>query len=50
MKRLGRLEEGIKLPDDGYFATLAVFHDLHCLVREILYDIIHRLLEFADRH
>ncbi|KAH7323277.1 hypothetical protein B0I35DRAFT_510442 [Stachybotrys elegans] len=33
MERLGRVEEGIKLPGGGYFGTLAVFHDLHCLRR-----------------
>ncbi|KAK3312430.1 hypothetical protein B0H66DRAFT_538719 [Apodospora peruviana] len=33
MRKLGRLEEGIQLPDGGYFATLGVFHDLHCLRR-----------------
>lgn len=39
MERLGRLEEGIELPDGGYFATLAVFHDLHCLVRIISHRV-----------
>lgn len=33
MENLGRLDEGIMLPDGGYFGTLGVFHDLHCLVR-----------------
>ncbi|KAI0153131.1 hypothetical protein GGR57DRAFT_512940 [Xylariaceae sp. FL1272] len=33
MRRLGREEEGIQLPGGGYFGTLAIFHDLHCLRR-----------------
>ncbi|KAI8633285.1 hypothetical protein F5Y19DRAFT_471556 [Xylariaceae sp. FL1651] len=33
MRKLGRIDEGIKLPGGGYFGTLAVFHDLHCLRR-----------------
>ena len=41
MERLGRLDEGIELPGGGYFATLAVFHDLHCLVRIISSRVHH---------
>ncbi|KAI1160691.1 hypothetical protein F5B18DRAFT_631371 [Nemania serpens] len=39
IEKLGRLDEGIELPDGGYFATLAVFHDLHCLrrIHHVLY-------------
>ncbi|KAI1172137.1 hypothetical protein F4777DRAFT_590766 [Nemania sp. FL0916] len=39
MEKLGRVEEGIQLPDGGYFATLAVYHDLHCLrrIHHVLY-------------
>ncbi|KAI3331419.1 hypothetical protein HD806DRAFT_477306 [Xylariaceae sp. AK1471] len=40
MKRLGRVEEGIRLPGGGYFGTLAVFHDLHCLRR--IHHAFHR--------
>jgi hypothetical protein len=32
MKDLGRLEEGIELPNGQYFGSLMVFHHLHCLV------------------
>lgn len=28
-----RMENGIELPDGGYFATLNVYHNLHCIVR-----------------
>ncbi|KAI0107897.1 hypothetical protein GGR51DRAFT_548347 [Nemania sp. FL0031] len=40
MKKLGRVEEGIRLPDGGYYATLAVYHDLHCLRR--IHHAFHR--------
>ena len=29
-----RAQQAVALPDGGYFATLTVFHELHCLVRE----------------
>lgn len=32
MRKLGRVEEGIELPDGTYFGSLMVFHHLHCLV------------------
>lgn len=32
VEKLGRVEEGIQLPDGGYFGQLSVYHDLHCLV------------------
>ncbi|KAI0415072.1 hypothetical protein F5X98DRAFT_347782 [Xylaria grammica] len=35
MEGLGRVEEGIRFPDGTYFASLMVFHHLHCLVRMI---------------
>ncbi|KAI0182898.1 hypothetical protein EV127DRAFT_401819 [Xylaria flabelliformis] len=31
MKELGRQEEGIRLPDGTYYASMMVFHHLHCL-------------------
>lgn len=33
MRKLGRLEEGVELPTGGYFASLMVYHQLHCLKR-----------------
>jgi hypothetical protein len=33
MRELGRLEEGVKLPGGGYFASLMVYHHLHCIKR-----------------
>jgi hypothetical protein len=33
MKSLGREQEGIELPGGGYFASLMVYHQLHCIVR-----------------
>lgn len=51
MQKLGRIEEGIKLPDGGYFGTLAVYHDLHCLVSSRPYAIYqygdHQLTELS---
>ena len=32
MRRLGKLENGIPLPDGGYFGSLTVHHQLHCIV------------------
>ena len=32
MKRLGKLENAIALPDGGYFGSLTVYHQLHCVV------------------
>ena len=32
MRKLGKLESGIPLPDGGYFGSLTVFHQLHCIV------------------
>ena len=31
---LERKYQAVALPDGGYFGTLTVFHELHCLVRE----------------
>lgn len=28
-----RKQQAVALPDGGYFGTLTVFHELHCLVR-----------------
>lgn len=28
-----RKDQAIALPDGGYYGTLSVFHELHCLVR-----------------
>ncbi|KAI1110828.1 hypothetical protein F5Y14DRAFT_465197 [Nemania sp. NC0429] len=39
MEELGRVDEGIKLPDGTYFASLMVFHHLHCL--KSLYHALH---------
>lgn len=35
MDKMGRLEDGIKLPDGNYYGSLMVFHNLHCLVRDL---------------
>lgn len=33
MADLGRLDEGVRLPDGtGYLGTLNVYHELHCIV------------------
>ena len=31
--QLGKLDNAIPLPDGGYFGSLTVFHQLHCVVR-----------------
>jgi hypothetical protein len=33
MRRLGKLEDNLPLPDGGYFGSLTVFHQLHCIWR-----------------
>lgn len=33
MASLGRADEGVRFPDGTYYATLSVFHNLHCLRR-----------------
>ncbi|KAF8865831.1 hypothetical protein BDZ45DRAFT_683824 [Acephala macrosclerotiorum] len=33
MERLGRLEDSIELPGGGYFGSLMVYHQLHCIKR-----------------
>ena len=33
MRHLGKLEHGLPLPDGGYFGSLTVFHQLHCIWR-----------------
>lgn len=42
MRKLGRIEEGIEFPDGGYFASLMVYHQLHCIVSVPLH---HRLFQ-----
>lgn len=37
LEKLGVLDEGVKLPNGGYYASLMVYHQLHCLVRELLW-------------
>lgn len=32
LEKLGVLDEGVKLPNGGYYASLMVYHQLHCLV------------------
>ena len=32
MRQLGKLDNNIPLPDGGYFGSLTVFHQLHCVV------------------
>ncbi|KAI0442227.1 hypothetical protein F4803DRAFT_520353 [Xylaria telfairii] len=39
MEELGRVEEGIRFTDGTYFATLMVFHQLHCLKN--IYHALH---------
>jgi len=39
MKGLGRLDQGIKLPDGNYYGSLMVFHHLHCLKN--IYHALH---------
>ena len=33
MEELGRVYQGVQFPDGRYFASLMVYHHLHCLVR-----------------
>ncbi|MCJ1355116.1 MAG: hypothetical protein MMC33_005107 [Icmadophila ericetorum] len=33
MRQLGKLDNNIPLPDGGYFGSLTVFHQLHCIWR-----------------
>ncbi|MCJ1414132.1 hypothetical protein MMC32_000457 [Xylographa parallela] len=33
MRQLGKLDSNIPLPDGGYFGSLTVFHQLHCVYR-----------------
>jgi len=47
MKDLGRLDEGIRLPDgSGYLGTLNVFHELHCV--EQMYEWLYRDIYLPD--
>ena len=32
MKDMGRIDQGIELPDGRYYGTIMAFHHLHCLV------------------
>ena len=32
MEDLGRLDEGIQFSNGGYFSSLMVYHQLHCIV------------------
>ena len=48
MRRLGKLDNGIALPDGGYFGSLTVHHQLHCIVSDTsrflrTYTLMHRI-------
>ncbi|GAW19417.1 hypothetical protein ANO14919_089040 [Xylariales sp. No.14919] len=47
MEGLGRVEEGIRFPDGTYFASLMVFHHLHCLKN--IYHALHPEYYGLDR-
>lgn len=33
MRSLGKMDDNLPLPDGGYFGSLTVFHQLHCIER-----------------
>jgi hypothetical protein len=37
LEKLGVLDDGVQLPNGGYYASLMVYHQLHCLVRSIVF-------------
>jgi hypothetical protein len=42
LEKLGVLDDGVQLPNGGYYASLMVYHQLHCLVRSSLYISMYR--------
>lgn len=50
MSKLGVLDEGVKLPNGGYYASMMVYHQLHCLVSPKVSDGANRLLTNPTRN
>ena len=37
------LNQAVALPDEGYFGSLTVFHELHCVVSVVTNALLHDL-------
>jgi hypothetical protein len=50
IERVGKLRNSsVRLPDGGYMASLAAFHQMHCLVRTSLSSAVSKEDGMADR-